>query len=381
MLKKYKYLLLLLALARPALAGVNVACLGKLFTASGVTGTAATENSFAGMSVVRDSLPNESAVQSLGPNGAYPSAVFPAGTLPAYGLTDAGAQWNTGLATGQVVLGVYETAPGVNGWAGSAAYAAAIAQTVAGSDLPRSSVVLPGVSLGAIPTPGLVSSTNGQITVQVGTFADGGGRLKSLALYRRLDPSGAWSWLTDLTSTAGVQTYTDSSVVAGTNYDYGVAINFSWPGGSGAGARPAVLNLYTTNAKAIAGPFAASAAFTPTPTVTPTSTASPTAGPSATATPTATPPPPVLATSKIGPMPAKRGSPVYVWFPQTPAGSEWTVYATDLQIVARLKFGAVNPQVFVGTNQLAAGLYFVKIRSWDSNGVETTDVKRLVVVP
>ena len=51
--------------------------------------------------------------------------------------------------------------------------------------------------------------------------------------------------------------FTDNSVTAGSLYDYAVALNYSWPGGGGSGAGGQT-GIFTTQAQALGGPFAAS---------------------------------------------------------------------------------------------------------------------------
>jgi hypothetical protein len=141
----------------------------------------------------------------------------------------------------------------------------------------------------------------------------------------------------------------------------------------------------------------ASPSFSPSPTATATPTASPSASPSLTATPsrsptatpsptptatpftpTATPTPGLgLAAAILAPVPAKKGVPVCMYSPLPILESEWTVFAADQQVVARLSDSGGAP-CLRGTAGMASGVYIVRIRYKDSGG-EHTVIRNMVV--
>jgi hypothetical protein len=83
----------------------------------------------------------------------------------------------------------------------------------------------------------------------------------------------------------------------------------------------------------------------------------------------------------LGPNPVKQGQLLCV-VSNTSAwvSSEWTVYGVDLQVVARLHFGA-EKNCFTQTDKLAPGVYIIKIKVTDASGGVSESTKRVVVKP
>jgi hypothetical protein len=250
---------LLLLLPQIGLAGAPFLVKGDVFTALGTSGTPSTANSYAWVTLLRDHIPGESAVQNPGPNPTYPQRLFPAGKRPAFFLTDTGSQWNTALATSQTVLAVVETIPGRNGWSGDA-YAAAVTKAAGQENLVNSRLEMPRAFLKVIPCPAFKSATEERIEILIPGFEDSSDRVTGLALYRRLKGEGnSWVHLGNLPNpqVGTPSEYVDHSVTAAAQYEYAVAVNYAWPGGGGLNDGNLAKETYTTAGRAVGGPFAA----------------------------------------------------------------------------------------------------------------------------
>lgn len=103
--------------------------------------------------------------------------------------------------------------------------------------------------------------------------------------------------------------------------------------------------------------------FTPTPTVTPTPAYLRSADPSK-----------VL----LGPVPAREGQPICLYFNAAPESSDWQVYNAAGERVAALNYGAEARQCW-DTTAVAAGIYFAKI-DYKAGGEAKTLTQKVVVL-
>jgi hypothetical protein len=82
----------------------------------------------------------------------------------------------------------------------------------------------------------------------------------------------------------------------------------------------------------------------------------------------------------LAPVPSKKGQPVCLYSDSPLLDSDWTIFGTDQQVVARLRDGSAQP-CFSGTAGLAPGTYLVRIRSRDASGKSSTVVRNLILEP
>jgi hypothetical protein len=165
------------------------------------------------------------------------------------------------------MLAITEVAPGTHGWTGKP-FAGAVKATLTSADAIRPSYRMPSIYMGEIPAAQLDWASNTKIALNIGFFEDASGEALGLALFRRQLGESVYSWIGNigLPPAGGNIQYQDTSVISGAMYDYAVAVNFSWPGGQGVGGLPGQAGIYSTLARAEAGPFMASN-LQPTPTV------------------------------------------------------------------------------------------------------------------
>jgi hypothetical protein len=247
-----------------------------------VIGTAAADGSgmdapkYSSVSIVRANIPGEVAVQMAGADATDPTRIFSSAKIPGYYLTDAGSQWPSGIANGQSLLAIVETMPGDHGWTG-AAYAGAVSMVVAQSHVVSGMYEMPDLWLSQIPKPSLVSAGPSHISLSITSFNDLGGKLSALSLWRRQTGQIPWQWQGSISNPISSTVWNDLSVTPENLYDYALSVDYAWPGGGGAGALSSSAGVYSTHARAITGPLAASIKQ-PTPTPMPS-------GPVATPTP------------------------------------------------------------------------------------------------
>src|SRR5262245_23130806 len=120
----------LLALASQSWGGQALWVSGKVVAGTAPDGSGSSAPSHAGVVILRDNVPGESAKQLAGPDALDPMRIFSPPQSPAYFLTDAGSQWPTALSVGQVVLSVCESMPPLHGMGGTLAYAGASSSVV-----------------------------------------------------------------------------------------------------------------------------------------------------------------------------------------------------------------------------------------------------------
>jgi hypothetical protein len=262
-------------LAGAAQAGNSSFFHAKVFVTPQPDGSGFDAATYAGVTLVRQNIPNQSAVQQAGQDLIYPNKIFSPKNGPSYFLADAGAQWPSSLASGQQVLAVLETYPGQYGWQGGA-YSAGVLGQINSQGMIAALSVLPDATLGLIPPVQLLQADPTQIHLQFGHVEDAGGQLLDLSLWRRAQGVSAWTWLAAVPNPAQGQTgsYNDASVSAETLYEYGLSVDYSWPGGQGAGSRPSVPDIYGGQARSVSSYMAASLKQ-PTATPMPTATAVP----------------------------------------------------------------------------------------------------------
>ena len=231
----------------------------------GLMGTLASKN--AGVSIVREQFASQVAHQLAGPDGPGVGRIYSKLNQPSYVLTDIGSQFVSSIGANQALLSVIECYQGQFGWDGDA-YVAASRSLVDISSVIGGRLIGNSVTLTKVPIPTLVQGASNHIVLQVPPYNDAGGRAQALQLWRQ-GSDGLWQPLAQLGLTITTQTYTDSTVSSGASYWYGVSVVFSWPGGSGEGALPALAGQYVSEARSISGLMVA-AELQPTPTPVPT---------------------------------------------------------------------------------------------------------------
>jgi hypothetical protein len=269
-------LVLALALAQGGLGAAPAWVNGKVIGTAAADGSGTDAPKYSSVSIVRANIPGELAIQMAGADATDPTRIFSSAKIPGYFLTDAGSQWPSGISNGQSVLAVVETMPGEHGWSG-AAYAGAVSMVVAQNHIVSGMYEMPDLWLSPIPKPALVSANPTRISLNIPSFNDLGGKMMDLSIWRRSTGQSAWQWQGSIANPVSSTVWNDTSVTAENLYDYAINVDFSWPGGGGAGALSSTAGIFSTNARAITGPIAASIKQ-------PTATPMPT-GPIATATP------------------------------------------------------------------------------------------------
>lgn len=251
---------------------------GKVLASASADGSGADAPKYSSLVLVRNSVPGEFAVQIAGPDLSDPMRIFAPAHMPAYYLTDAGSQWASGISSGQVLLSIVEAMAPLHNW-GGAAYAGAVSAPVSKAQLISGMITQPDLWLNLIPQATLASADPTHIALSITSYSDLGGQLSALSVWRRPYGQNLWQWQASLANPAAATAslWDDSSVSAESLYEYAISLDFKWPGGGGAGSLSQTSGIYSTNARSISGPFAASLKQ-PTPTPTP-------AGPTASPTP------------------------------------------------------------------------------------------------
>ena len=233
----------------------------------GTTGEGALAAAAAGVTVVRDQIPQESAVQLAGPDGPGLGRIYTQPNKGSFVLVDVGSQWATSVSQLQTVLAVVETVNGQFSWAGKA-YSGAVAAQISKADIVAGRLSLAPLLLSEVPAPVLSVADATHIKLTVPGVLDAGGRAQGLQLWRR-GSDGIWQDLAPLSLSPGAQTYDDIGVTSGLPYWYGISLIYRWPGGGQAGAVSATSGAYVSRARSESGMIVA-AKIQPTPTPFPT---------------------------------------------------------------------------------------------------------------
>jgi hypothetical protein len=310
---------------------------------------------YAGVTLVREQLTGQVAIQVAGPLATDPSRIYTQPGQGSFVLTDVGNQWtNTVVGLNQEVLSFLETDAGMHTWTG-AAYAGASRAQILKPDIAAGKLDMPGVLMTRLPSPLLLQANPSFIHLSVSPSADTSGLAQGLRLWRhRSDLSGdPWLLVQDLPWSGTAQDVTDTGVTAGLPYIYGISYIYRWTGGGGAGADPTATNEYITNVKGLSS-IIYSSVIQPTPTPFPTL-------------------PPAPATPDIG-------ADSWVAYPNPLMGSELrlafktdkdkskyllSIYALDGTRV--LGFDAEADQAgwqkpIIDLNKLASGVYLLRLR-------------------
>lgn len=335
-------------------AGMTSWATGKVF----VTGTAAADNAskYSSLTVMRYNIPGEMAVQLAGPDATDPTRIFPPSSTPAYYLTDAGSQWTTALSTGQQTLAVIETTPLLHGWSGPAC-AGAVSGTVTNTQIVSGLVVMPDLWLSVIPVPTLASADTTHISISITSFADLGGQALDLSVWRQTNGSSTWQWLGKVQNppTSSSVLWNDTTILPNNQYQYSITVDFSWPGGAGAGALSGTTGVYSTQARAISESFAASIRQPPPKTTT-----------------TVVPTPLTLVNGWMAYPDPARGNKLWVAFnTQNPGNYEIQAFTLNGALAAMAR-GSVQGagQVITTMNiaGLASGIYLIRVILNSTNG-------------
>src|SRR5581483_2424912 len=121
-------------------------------------------------------------------------------------------------------------------------------------------ITLPDLLMSPIPKPSLAAADPSHIALSITAFSNSGAALSSLSLWRRPSGLNLWEWQAQIPNPAALSSvvWDDTNVTPENLYDYAISVDFSWPGGGGAGALSATAGIYSTKARSIAGPIAAS---------------------------------------------------------------------------------------------------------------------------
>lgn len=255
-------MLLMLGLSSQASAGTFYAN-GSVYTSAGLSGNAATSNSFAGLNIYRYNIASQLGVY---PNGVSATAISPASgntqvaEFAAFDVGDLNA-WTTSVAAGETMVAVAETRIGQFGWSGPS-YVYFSNHVITATEFSVGSAVFPSGNSQAIPQPLTIAVASNAVTLQWPNLSDPTGALSSYSVYRSLAPPAApnltysassllGSTAVPVTSSSNV-TFVDTTVAPNQTYYYTIAPNFIWTGGSSSdvGANPN-FNYYTTFAQSI----------------------------------------------------------------------------------------------------------------------------------
>jgi hypothetical protein len=218
----------------------------------------------AGLLLVRDTLPGETAVQLAGPDGPGPGRIFTRPGVGSYGLTDVGAQWTTPVAVGQSILGLVETYPGQFAWTAKA-FVGAFRVNVSKEQLVAGQINVPPVLMMEVPVPQLLTASASSIQLLLPGGVDTSGLLVAWVLWRQGFGQG-WEKLSERPVSLESQIFQDLGVTAGAQYRYGLSAKLLWNGGGQAGALPDEPGYLVSNARSESSwLFAAEVQPTPTP--------------------------------------------------------------------------------------------------------------------
>jgi hypothetical protein len=214
---------------------------GKVFNADGTTGTAATANSFAGLTAIRAGINGQLGVQNNGPNPTFPNQIYPSYynnvTIPATFYSDVGStNWTTAPGLGQSIVTLVQVYSGQFGWAGNS-YVGAHQKIISSGDLTNSETDMQDTGLALIPAPQASAIHFNDLSLTwAGLNNDPDNLITGYTVYRSLSSGSGYSALT-LTAgqtPGGTVTYADSGLTTGTTYYYKIAVNYTWGGGNGA---------------------------------------------------------------------------------------------------------------------------------------------------
>lgn len=224
---------------------------GKVYTASGTSGTAADSPSFATLAAYRWGIAAQIGIQNASPNA--PVIYAAAGSSTAYFNSDVVTvgQWTTPEAAGQTILAVAETYPGqvvTPAWSGGS-YVEFSKKIITTPDDIAGQSNFPSRNQQLIPQPTALTITAAYVTLAWTGLTDPDSVVTSYSVYRatyvpnapsfrygNLEVLAAEATPSSLTTTV---TFTDSAVLPNTVYYYTIAPNFDWQGvaSSNAGAR------------------------------------------------------------------------------------------------------------------------------------------------
>jgi hypothetical protein len=248
-----------LALAAPLHGAQAVWVTGKVVAPAAADGSGTDAPKHSSLSLIRANVPGELAVQLGGPDATDPMRIFAPAHKPAYYLADAGSQWPSGISTGQTLIAIVETMAPDHGWRG-AAYAGAVDAMAGKAQLVSGLIAMPDLWLSPIPQPSLAAASPSHIALSISAYASLGAPLSALSLWRRPAGLSLWEWQASLPnpSSSSSVVWDDLNVMPENLYEYALSLDFTWPGGGGAGALSMTAGIYSTKAHSVAGPFAAS---------------------------------------------------------------------------------------------------------------------------
>lgn len=227
---------------------------------------------YAGVSIMRDGIPAQIAIQVGGTLPTDPTRIFTKPSVGSFFLTDVGSQWATAVARFQTALAVVETIPGQHAWNGPA-YAGASTVSLVKADILAGSAALPNVLMTKLPSAQLIQGSPTAMVLAVPPVIDPSGQADGLRLWKKPFNNAAapWSLVQDLPWDAShAQWVTDTAVSDGEGYEYGLSFIYRWPGGGlGTGSSDDLAGHFITQAKGLSGPYFASL-IQPTPTPFPT---------------------------------------------------------------------------------------------------------------
>jgi hypothetical protein len=227
---------------------------------------------YAGVTLMRYDVVGQLAIQVGGSLPNDPSRIFTKPGTGSFFLTDVGSQWSSVVARFQTALAVVETIAGQHAWNGSD-YAGASTVTLAKMDIIAGSVALPNVLMTKLPSVQLIQGSPTAMVLSVPPAIDPSGQADGLRVWKKPMGNAAtpWSLVQDLPwDASNPQWVTDTAVVDGEGYQYGLSLIYRWPGGRlGTGASDDIADHYVTKAMGRSGPYFASL-IQPTPTPFPT---------------------------------------------------------------------------------------------------------------
>ena len=239
---KLLYFIAVIGLSISAPVSAEYLLSGSVFTSTGVSGTAATENSFGGLKAYRIGVAGQLGKQTNGEIPACDEKIFAADSgsgLPAYYLADVGNtdQWKDAPVAGQEAIAIIETYSGQFGscaWNG-AAYVGGKKAVISASDVFNKATSFGGIHLNAIPSPVTQAANYYDATLTwTGLANDPDNIITGYTVYRSLSAGSGYIALTYTASQnkGAVVTFVDSGLVTNTTYYYKIAVNYEW-GGTG----------------------------------------------------------------------------------------------------------------------------------------------------
>lgn len=203
----------------------------NVYISTGASGDATSPNSYGRAFMYRPSIANESGTTILYPNANY--SYYPAdGSYPAYYDVDMGTVFSTPRAIGQIVRGVVEVYPGLNGYSGTVSYVGATAEPI--TSLAR--IDLHKVSIQPMPTPRFKSKTESTIVIswEGVTTSDATSNIvnsvETYAVYYSTSSSGPFTFEGTASHVSGEVTYTHSGLSSANTYYYKLKMRYTWPG-------------------------------------------------------------------------------------------------------------------------------------------------------